>query len=202
MSFKVMYVSRRFETNICATIHLKALQELFGDDLFVVDLRTELVYSETENRLNLGKLSVAEKIKTAREKAGLTQAQLAEKVGTTSQNISQYERGIRNPKYNTLEKIAHALGVNVDSFHKNLFDLSAPDDPRRTMHIRSKLLFTGHDIGFDEENAYLWIRYPNGTLLITERELQELDVLTDDFLTFELERLKQRKIDDFFPDKK
>ena len=63
MSFKVMYVSRRFETNICATIHLKALQELFGDDLFVVDLRTELVYSETENRLNLGKLSVAEKIK-------------------------------------------------------------------------------------------------------------------------------------------
>lgn len=150
----------------------------------------------------MGNDSVAEKIKTAREKAGLTQAQLAEKVGTTSQNISQYERGIRNPKYNTLEKIAHALGVNVDSFHKNLFDLSAPDDPRRTMHIRSKLLFTGHDIGFDEENAYLWIRYPNGTLLITERELQELDVLTDDFLTFKLERLKQRKIDDFFPDKK
>ena len=52
----------------------------------------------------MGNDSVAEKIKTAREKAGLTQAQLAEKVGTTSQNISQYERGIRNPKYNTLEK--------------------------------------------------------------------------------------------------
>lgn len=63
MSFKVMYVSRRFETNICATIHLKALQELFGDDLFIVDLRTELVYAEMENRLNLGKLSIAEKIK-------------------------------------------------------------------------------------------------------------------------------------------
>ena len=63
--------------------------------------------------------SVAEKIKSAREKAGLTQAQLAEKVGTTSQNISQYERGIRNPKYNTLEKIARSLGVDVEYFHKN-----------------------------------------------------------------------------------
>lgn len=150
----------------------------------------------------MGNDSVAEKIKAAREKAGLTQAQLAEKVGTTAQNISQYERGIRNPKYNTLEKIAHSLGVNVDSFHKNLYDLSAPDDPRRTIHIRSKLLFTGHDIGFDEENAYLWINYPDGTLLITERDLQELDMLTDDFLIFELERLKQRKIDDFSPYKK
>ena len=145
---------------------------------------------------------LADTVARLRKEKSMTQAQLAEKVGTTAQNISQYERGIRNPKYNTLEKIAHALGVNVDSFHKNLFDLSAPDDPRRTMHIRSKLLFTGHDIGFDEENAYLWINYPDGTLLITERELQELDILTDDFLTFELERLKQRKLDDFSPNKK
>ena len=43
--------------------------------------------------------STGKKIKGAREKAGLTQSQLAEAIGTTSQNISQYERGLRKPKY-------------------------------------------------------------------------------------------------------
>ena len=62
-------------------------------------------------------ISIAEKIKGARELAGLTQAQLAEKVGTTPQNISQYERGIRKPKYETLLKISNAIAetLNIDS---------------------------------------------------------------------------------------
>lgn len=65
-------------------------------------------------------ISIAEKIKGVRELAGLTQAQLAEKVGTTPQNISQYERGIRNPKYGTLCKIADALGCNVTDLDESL----------------------------------------------------------------------------------
>ena len=40
MKEDVMYISRRFETNICATIHLKALQELYKENLYIVDLRT------------------------------------------------------------------------------------------------------------------------------------------------------------------
>ena len=62
-------------------------------------------------------ISIAEKIKGARELAGLTQAQLAEKVGTTPQNISQYERCIRKPKYETLLKISNAIAetLNIDS---------------------------------------------------------------------------------------
>lgn len=146
--------------------------------------------------------SVAEKIKSAREKAGLTQAQLAEKVGTTSQNISQYERGIRNPKYNTLEKIARSLGVDVEYFHKNLFDISAPDDPRRISHLQDKLLYIGHRLGYDPRDAFVWIEYPEGTLEVSYSEMQELDALTDDFLIFELERFKQRKIEKFIPNKK
>ena len=146
--------------------------------------------------------SVAEKIKSAREKAGLTQAQLAEKVGTTSQNISQYERGIRNPKYNTLEKIARSLGVDVEYFHKNLFDISAPDDPRRISHLQDKLLYIGYRLGYDPRDAFVWIEYPEGTLEVSYSEMQELDALTDDFLIFELERFKQRKIEKIIPNKK
>ena len=41
----------------------------------------------------------------------MTQAELAEKLDVPFQSISQWERDIRNPKYETIEKIAHALGV-------------------------------------------------------------------------------------------
>ena len=57
-------------------------------------------------------MKTGEMIKHARVKAGLTQSQLAEAVGTTMQNISQYECNIRNPKAATLKKIAAALGVS------------------------------------------------------------------------------------------
>lgn len=52
-------------------------------------------------------------IKLIRQQKGMTQAQLAAAVGTTSQNISQYERGVRNPKIETLQRIAAALGEDI-----------------------------------------------------------------------------------------
>ena len=61
-------------------------------------------------------MTVSEKIQEARSKAGLTQQQLADAIGTTMQNISQYERGIRTPKIKALQKIADALGVPVAEF--------------------------------------------------------------------------------------
>ena len=61
-------------------------------------------------------MTVSEKIQEARSKTGLTQQQLADAIGTTTQNISQYERGVRNPKIETLRKIADALGVPVAEF--------------------------------------------------------------------------------------
>lgn len=59
-------------------------------------------------------MNVAERIKQYRLKAGMSQAELAKKIGTTPQNISQYERGIRNPKYDTLRRISVALDVSLE----------------------------------------------------------------------------------------
>ena len=57
-----MYISRRFETNICATIHLKALQELYKENLYIVDLRTEGIKKISDRRINLGVMSKKEKV--------------------------------------------------------------------------------------------------------------------------------------------
>lgn len=61
-------------------------------------------------------MSIGQRIKEVRTQLGITQAQLARRIGTTTQNISQYERNIRNPKFATLQKIASALGCDVTIF--------------------------------------------------------------------------------------
>lgn len=56
-------------------------------------------------------MTIADKIKKARKAAGLKQKELADKLGVSPQMISQYENSGRIPKYETLCKIANAIGV-------------------------------------------------------------------------------------------
>lgn len=50
-------------------------------------------------------------IKKARKKAGLTQAQSAEKAGIHTNYFARVERGEENPSFDILEKIAKALKI-------------------------------------------------------------------------------------------
>lgn len=59
--------------------------------------------------MNLGK-----QIRSLREKEGLTQKQLAEKLNLPHQNLSNYERNFRQPDYDSLLKIASYFDVSVD----------------------------------------------------------------------------------------
>lgn len=59
-------------------------------------------------------MTTGERIKEARKKAGMTQAELAERLGTPYQTVSQWERDTRRPKIETLQRIAAALGVDVN----------------------------------------------------------------------------------------
>ena len=58
-------------------------------------------------------MTIGEQIKKARKSAGLTQAQLAERIGIAAGTIQQYERGIRQPRFEILEKIADELQISV-----------------------------------------------------------------------------------------
>ena len=58
-------------------------------------------------------MTTGERIKAARKKKGMTQAELANKLGISFVGVSQWENDIRNPKYETLEKIAKELDVGV-----------------------------------------------------------------------------------------
>ncbi len=56
------------------------------------------------------------KLKEIRKAKGYTQKELAEIVGVDTSSISKYEKGVAEPSYVVLKKLANALGVSIDSF--------------------------------------------------------------------------------------
>lgn len=56
-------------------------------------------------------------IRKARKAAGLTQRQLAERIGTDSFQVSRWERGANRPQYETLAALAAALGLTPTAFY-------------------------------------------------------------------------------------
>jgi len=56
---------------------------------------------------------LGEKLKAAREKAGLSQVVVAEKSGVARANLSAFENGSQTPTLATLYKLAEAYGVDV-----------------------------------------------------------------------------------------
>lgn len=58
-------------------------------------------------------MTIGERIKAARETAGMTQVELGEKVGVSGVAIMRYEKGQRQPRYDQLQRIAKALDVSV-----------------------------------------------------------------------------------------
>ena len=63
---------------------------------------------------------VGKRIRFFREQDGLTQAQLAEKVGLSNNYVGLIERGEKHPKIDTLNKIAQALEVKLAEFFNPL----------------------------------------------------------------------------------
>ena len=70
------------------------------------------------------KMLLGARIKELRKRAGLSQDQLAEKVGIESKYLSRIEVGKRDPSLDVLERIADSLQVEM----KALFDFAHHDN--------------------------------------------------------------------------
>lgn len=72
-------------------------------------------------------MEIGNKIKQLRYKSGLTQEQLAEKIGVSAQSVSKWENSITMPDITLLPLIAEEFGVSID----DLFDLTTEQKLRR-----------------------------------------------------------------------
>ena len=63
--------------------------------------------------INTSKLAM--RIAAARREIGLTQKELAEKVGVSAQAVSKWERGVSCPDISILDELAGALKLSLNS---------------------------------------------------------------------------------------
>ncbi|AMP16342.1 helix-turn-helix family protein [Collimonas pratensis] len=80
-------------------------------------LQNPVVQAEYE-RLNREEFAILDEILAARKAAGLTQAQIAERMGTKAPAVARLESslasGKHSPSINTLRKYAAALGKRLE----------------------------------------------------------------------------------------
>ncbi|RYC70856.1 helix-turn-helix domain-containing protein [Spirosoma sordidisoli] len=57
-------------------------------------------------------------IREARKAAGLTQKELGEKMGVSESTVNKYEAGKQNLSIETVERIAKALGAELEIYFK------------------------------------------------------------------------------------
>ena len=91
--------------------------------------------NDRPGRLTLSALGSGRLIREARRLGGLTQADLARRLGTTHSAVSNWERGRDTPRVDTLARILEACGFEADMTFRRL------DDVDRTQ-IRENLAMT------------------------------------------------------------
>ena len=69
-------------------------------------------------------LALAALVKRLREERGLTQEQVAFEAGITASALSRIERGLNNPGWMTVRRIAQALDVGLVELATDLEDRS------------------------------------------------------------------------------
>lgn len=77
-------------------------------------------------------------IKKARLDAGLTQKEVAEKLGVAQAQYARWENGGRNPKDETVEKLAEIFGVTFDKLQGRNDGLDDIVDLLRNVELTDK----------------------------------------------------------------
>lgn len=94
-------------------------------------------------------------IKKYRTEQGLTQKKLGELCGIADSNIRKYESGRQNPKIETLQKIADALGVPVNRFIARSIVIPVrtptPEEQRERKQEQKELAFLNKMDSFREK---------------------------------------------------
>lgn len=72
-----------------------------------------------------GLAALGEAMRQLRQEAGLTQEQVADLAGTDLSQVGGIERGVRNPSYLTLQRLAAALGTTVGAIASRADKLQA-----------------------------------------------------------------------------
>lgn len=115
-------------------------------------------------------MTIGEKIREIRKEKGISQKELGTLLGVSQQMIGQYENSSREPKIETLRKIAAALKVKLSDFlevGQIIEEYNPVDNTTDTIVKMEDEIIQGKIISSFTFNADT---YSNEELLLTERE--------------------------------
>lgn len=91
-------------------------------------------------------IKIGDKIKKAREDAGLTQEELGKKIGVTGMGVSYMEKGLRKIKIDDIVKIAEQLDVEKSYLLEPITGKStANDNTSSAFNLRSDFELEGSE---------------------------------------------------------
>lgn len=95
-------------------------------------------------------MNLGENIKKYRKQKGLTQKELASKVGVTASTITKYEKGDLQPNLDTIKEIAKALDISyVEIIDDNQVDLAQQTINKLVRSIVGDEIYT--EVKIDQE---------------------------------------------------
>lgn len=117
------------------------------------------------------------KIKEIRKQKGLTQKQLGDLCGMADSAIRRYENGNANPKIETLQKIADALGCEIFDLLEVPFEPITTDNINNLINISLGSLTNDNEITNKTQPTTLAAHFDGDDF--TEEELEEIRKFAD-----------------------
>ena len=148
-------------------------------------------------------MGVGIQLKTILRGKGLTIKELSRQSGVslnTLYSITKRDSDRIDPVIR--KQLAQALSVpeyllmsesEAHAFYKEAFWLK---------ELEEKLRHVGYSVGYDEDDAAIWINYPDGWLEVRESDLRTLNESIEAYMRFKLAELKDKEICHFRPNEK
>lgn len=99
-------------------------------------------------------MSLGENIKLMRQQKGMSQEELASRVGTTRSQISNIERGFRKTTTDRMVVIADALGCNVADLYDEEEKKQLDEEGKRWAIFNKKM----KEKGYTPEDLEKWLK--------------------------------------------
>ncbi len=101
-------------------------------------------------------------LKMIREEQGLSQSQLAKKLGVSQGTIGNWESGIREPNFDTISKIADYFDVSIDYLITGTQENSSPDQTEDKELSKIDIMISAEAKGLsdkDKQEILTFIQY-------------------------------------------
>lgn len=153
-------------------------------------------------------MTIGQRIKEVRKAVGMTQEELGKKLGVSGSAIAQYETDNRNPKFDTIKRIADALQtplsdfIDVEPLTIKILPKNSPlksEKINRFEHAVSFLESLGYALGIEIGDAGLELYYSltdiekKKAFFLSEDEVDTLVENVENYTRFLLTELLKNK---------